>query len=53
MKRWPDGAADRKESVRRLDEALGQFGSDMSRNWKVYRRSLLAVVGLSLSLIHI
>jgi len=48
MKRWPDGAADRKESVRRLDEALGQFGSDMSRNWKVYRRSLLAVVGLSM-----
>ena len=48
MKRWPDGAADRKESVRRLDEGLRQFGTDMSRNWKVYRRSLLAVVGLSM-----
>lgn len=50
MKRWGDGAEDRKESLRRFGEALSQFGYDMLRSWRIYRRSFLAVVGLLLVL---
>jgi peptide/nickel transport system permease protein len=46
MRSWEDGAEDRKESLRRLGEALSQRRSDLSRSWMIYRRSLLAVVGL-------
>jgi ABC-type dipeptide/oligopeptide/nickel transport system permease subunit len=46
MKGWDEGKEDRKESLRRISEALAQSGSDLSRSWKIYRRSLLAVMGL-------
>ncbi len=50
MKRWGDGAEDRKESLRRFYEANIQLGYDMFRSWRIYRRSFLAVVGLLLVL---
>ena len=46
MKDWDEGKEDRKESLRRLVEALSQSGRDLSRSWRIYRRSLLAVMGL-------
>ena len=46
MKGWDEGKEDRKESLRRISEALTQSRSDLSRSWKIYRRSLLAVMGL-------
>jgi ABC-type dipeptide/oligopeptide/nickel transport system permease subunit len=46
MKDWDEGKEDRKESLRRISEALTQSRSDLSRSWKIYRRSLLAVMGL-------
>jgi len=46
MRSWDDGKGDRKESLRRLRQALSQSRSDLWRGWKVYRRSLLAVAGL-------
>ncbi len=48
MRDWDEGEGDRKESLRRLLEALSQFRNDISRSWRIYRRSLLAVVGLLL-----
>ena len=48
MRGWDEGEEDRKESLRRLVEALSQSRSDLSRSWRIYRRSLLAVVGLLL-----
>jgi len=48
MRGWDEGEEDRKESLRRLVEALSQSRSDLSRSWKIYRRSLLAIVGLLL-----
>jgi len=48
MRDWDEGEGDRKESLRRLLEALSQFRNDISRSWSIYRRSLLAVVGLLL-----
>ena len=46
MRGWDEGEEDRKESLRRLIEALSQTAKDISRSWRIYRRSLLAVVGL-------
>ncbi len=46
MRGWDEGEEDRKESRRRLNEALSQSRKDISRSWRIYRRSLLAVVGL-------
>ena len=46
MRGWDEGKEDRKESLRRLVEALSQSRSDLSRSWRIYRRSLLAIVGL-------
>ena len=48
MRDWDEGEGDRKESLRRLLEALSQSRNDISRSWRIYRRSLLAVVGLLL-----
>ncbi len=48
MRDWEEGEEERKESLRRLLEALSQFRNDISRSWRIYRRSLLAVVGLLL-----
>ena len=50
---WEDGGEERAESRRRISERLAQAKYDFQRGWKIYRRSLLAVVGLLLSLIHI
>ena len=46
MKDWSEGKEDRKESLRRLVEALSQSKNDFRRSWKIYTRSLLAVLGL-------
>ena len=46
MRGWDEGKGDRDESRRRLREALSQSKSDLSRSWKIYRRSLLAMLGL-------
>ncbi len=46
MKSWDDGRENREESRRRLREALAQSRSDLSRSWKIYKRSLLAMLGL-------
>ncbi len=46
MRDWDGGKGDRDESRRRLREALSQSKSDLSRSWKIYRRSLLAMLGL-------
>ena len=48
MRDWEEGEEERKESLRRLLEALSQFRNDISRSWRIYRRSLLAVLGLLL-----
>ena len=46
MRGWDEGEEDRKESLRRTLEALSQSRSDLWRSWRIYRRSLLAVMGL-------
>jgi|TARA_B110000263_G_scaffold75445_1_gene65909 ABC-type dipeptide/oligopeptide/nickel transport system permease subunit len=46
MRGWDEGEGDRDESRRRLREALSQSKSDLIRSWKIYRRSLLAMLGL-------
>ena len=46
MKRWEEGGPERIESRRRISESLSQFLSDFIRSWKIYRRSLLAIIGL-------
>ena len=46
MRGWDEGKGERDESRRRLREALSQSKSDLSRSWKIYRRSLLAMLGL-------
>lgn len=48
MRSWEDGSEDRAESKRRLKESLIQSRSDISRAWKIYRRSVLAVLGLTM-----
>ncbi len=48
MRGWDEGEEDRKENLKRLTEAISQSGSDIWRSWRIYRRSLLAVVGLML-----
>ena len=45
---WQDGEEERAESRRRLSERLYQTRFDLARTWKIYRRSLLALVGLFL-----
>ena len=50
MRGWDEGEEDRKENLKRLTEAISQSGSDIWRSWRIYRRSLLAVVGLMLVL---
>ena len=45
---WSDGAEDREESLRRLIEGLRQRRYDLSRSWKIFSRSFLAVLGLFL-----
>ena len=46
MRGWDEGKGNRDESRRRMREALSQSKSDLSRSWKIYRRSLLAMLGL-------
>ena len=46
MKRWEEGGPERIESRRRISESLSQFLSDFIRSWEIYRRSLLAIIGL-------
>ena len=48
---WSDGSEDREESLRRLREGLRQKGYDLSRSWKIFTRSFLAVFGLLLVII--
>ena len=43
---WEDGEEERAESRRRLSERLYQARFDLARTWKIYRRSLLAIIGL-------
>lgn len=43
---WSDGFEERAESLRRLKEGANQAKYDIKRGWKIYRRSLLAVIGL-------
>ena len=45
---WSDGADDREESIRRLLEAISQAKYDISRSWKIFSRSFLAMLGLVL-----
>lgn len=46
MKRWEEGGPERIESRRRISESVSQLLSDFNRSWKIYRRSLLAIIGL-------
>ena len=48
MRGWDEGEEDRKESLRGLVEALSQSRSDLSRSWKIARRSLLTIIGILL-----
>ena len=43
---WKDGSEERAESLRRIRESAAQARYDFKRGRKIYRRSLLAVVGL-------
>ena len=43
---WKDGSEERSESLRRIRESAAQARYDFKRGWKIYRRSLLAVIGL-------
>jgi ABC-type dipeptide/oligopeptide/nickel transport system permease subunit len=43
---WGRGKGNRKESLRRLLVSISQSGSDLRRSWKIYQRSLLAMLGL-------
>ena len=43
---WKDGVEERAESLRRIRESATQARYDFKRGWKIYRRSLLAVIGL-------
>ena len=43
---WEDGIEERAESLRRIRESAAQARYDFKRGWKIYRRSLLAVIGL-------
>ena len=46
MRDWEEGRKDRKESRKRLLESLLMSFGNLQRGWKIYRRSLLAVLGL-------
>jgi len=43
---WQDGEEERAESLRRFTARIVQFGADLRRGWKIYRKSLLAMAGL-------
>ena len=43
---WHDGEEERAESRSRLSDRLYQTRIDLTRTWKIYRRSLLALIGL-------
>ena len=43
---WKEGEEERAESRRRISQRLHQTGIDLVRTWKIYRRSLLAIIGL-------
>jgi len=43
---WKDGVEERAESLRRIRESATQARYDFKRGWKIYRKSLLAVIGL-------
>tara|TARA_B100000029_G_scaffold297279_2_gene290471 strand:- start:2050 stop:3948 length:1899 start_codon:yes stop_codon:yes gene_type:complete len=45
-KTWEGGQYDREESRKRLLEAISLSFTNISRGWKIYRRSLLAILGL-------
>jgi len=45
---WSDGSEEREESLRRLREGLRQRRYDLSRSWRIFTRSFLAVFGLIL-----
>jgi len=45
-KTWEGGQYDREESRKRLLEAISLSFTNLSRGWKIYRRSLLAILGL-------
>ena len=46
MREWEEGRKDREESRKRLLESLAMSIGNIGRGWKIYRRSLLAVLGL-------
>ena len=46
MRDWEEGRKDREESQKRLLESLSMSISNLGRGWKIYRRSLLAMLGL-------
>jgi ABC-type dipeptide/oligopeptide/nickel transport system permease subunit len=48
---WSDSSEDREESLRRLREGLRQKSYDLSRSWKIFSRSFLAVLGLFLVIV--
>ena len=46
MRDWEEGRNDREESRKRLLESLSMSIGNLGRGWKIYRRSLLAMLGL-------
>jgi len=48
--KWGRGEVNRAESLRRLRESASQFSEDLSRGWQIYRRSFLAMLGLTMVL---
>ena len=46
MRDWEEGRKDREESRKRLLESLSMSIGNLGRGWKIYRRSLLAILGL-------
>ena len=46
MRDWEGGRNDREESRKRLLESLSMSIGNLGRGWKIYRRSLLAMLGL-------
>ncbi|MFQ3343848.1 MAG: ABC transporter permease [Candidatus Poseidoniales archaeon] len=45
---WNDGSEDRKEGLNRLIQSWSQRLQDIRKSWKIFRRSILALVGLFL-----
>ena len=46
MRDWEEGRNDREESRKRLLESVSMSIGNLGRGWKIYRRSLLAMLGL-------